>query len=493
MAIRSAGGDSYVMANYLPVCLDPAVRIWLTSLLEESITSWGDLNKKLIESFQATYNRPGSHFDLTQIKQKTNEPLHDYIKQFCTKKIEIPNVPNQQIIAAFQGGIRSNDLVRDIDRRNHDLKLTAQECFEIADKFTSGESALDDIRGKGKKKRSDKPKSSKKEKKRKSDNAVHMMDRLQKNPQTNQPSTDELLSGPCLWHPKGNHKANDCYRLKGFATAALKVAKDPPRRNSKDKTKDDGNKDDSGEFQEPRKEVNFIFGGLDAYVSKRKQKMDLREINSVEPATPQFMRWYEMPFTFDRSDHPKHIPKPGRYLLVLAAMMKEVKFNKVLIDGGSSLDLIFTKTLKELGLSVNDLQPSSSPFHGIVPGKTSVPIGQVSLPVTFGTRENFKTEHILFQVVDFDSAYHAIIGRLVMVKFMAVPCYPYLTLKMPGPNGIISLHSDLRNSFDCDLQSCEMANKQLMLSDQKEIQKAVGMEEQTRAAVPAKKPSKDKI
>ncbi|GJN34392.1 hypothetical protein PR202_gb23048 [Eleusine coracana subsp. coracana] len=50
-AIRSAGGDSYVMSNYPPVCLHPAVRIWLTSLPEESVTSWGDLNRKLIESF----------------------------------------------------------------------------------------------------------------------------------------------------------------------------------------------------------------------------------------------------------------------------------------------------------------------------------------------------------------------------------------------------------------------------------------------------------
>ncbi|GJN16577.1 hypothetical protein PR202_gb03580 [Eleusine coracana subsp. coracana] len=156
-AIQSARGDSYVMANYLPVCLDPVVRIWLTSLLEESITSWGDLNRKLIESFQATCNRPGNHFDLTQIKQKTNEPLRDYIKRFCAKKTKIPNVPDQQIIAAFQGGIRSGDLVHEIGRRNHDLKLTAQECFEIADKFASGESVLDDIWGKGKEKRSDKP------------------------------------------------------------------------------------------------------------------------------------------------------------------------------------------------------------------------------------------------------------------------------------------------------------------------------------------------
>ncbi|GJN40214.1 hypothetical protein PR202_gb29395 [Eleusine coracana subsp. coracana] len=246
--IWSAGGDSYVMANYLPVCLDPAVRIRLTSLPEESITSWEDLNRKLIQSFQATCNRPGNHFDLTRIKQKTDEPLRDYIKQFCAKKTEIPNVPDQQIIAAFQGGIRSDDLVHEIGRRNHYLKLTAQECFEIADKFTSGESALDDIRGKGKEKWSDKPKSTKKDKKRNPNNMVHTVDRLQKNPRTSQPSTDELLSGPCLWHPKGNHKAKDCYRLKGFATAALKVAKDPPRHNSKDKTNDDGDKDDSGEF-----------------------------------------------------------------------------------------------------------------------------------------------------------------------------------------------------------------------------------------------------
>ncbi|GJN40195.1 hypothetical protein PR202_gb29376 [Eleusine coracana subsp. coracana] len=192
-ALWSAGGDSYVMANYLLVCLDPAVWIWLTSLPKGPITSWGDLNKKLIESFQATCNRPGNHFDLTQIKQKTDEPLRDYIKRFCTKKTEIPNVPDQQIIVAFQGGIRSDDLVREIGRRNHDLKLTAQECFEIADKFTSGESALDDIEGKGKEKRSDKPESSKKDKKKKSDHAVHTVDQFQKNPQTNQPSTDELL------------------------------------------------------------------------------------------------------------------------------------------------------------------------------------------------------------------------------------------------------------------------------------------------------------
>ncbi|GJN11696.1 hypothetical protein PR202_ga29906 [Eleusine coracana subsp. coracana] len=68
------------MANYLSVCLEPAVRIWPTSLPERLVTSWEDLNRKLIESFQATCNQSGNHFDLTRIKQKSDESLRHYIK-----------------------------------------------------------------------------------------------------------------------------------------------------------------------------------------------------------------------------------------------------------------------------------------------------------------------------------------------------------------------------------------------------------------------------
>ncbi|GJN34534.1 hypothetical protein PR202_gb23204 [Eleusine coracana subsp. coracana] len=173
-----------MMANYLPVCLEPAVQIWLTSLPDQSITSWGDLNRKFIESFQATCNRLGNHFELTRIKQKADEMLPDYIKRFCAEKTEIPNILDQQVITAFQGGLSSDELVRETDRRNHDLTLTVWECFEIADKFASRESALHDIRGKGKEKRSDKPESSKKDKKRKTDNLAVAVDRLRKTPRT---------------------------------------------------------------------------------------------------------------------------------------------------------------------------------------------------------------------------------------------------------------------------------------------------------------------
>jgi hypothetical protein len=80
----------------------------------------------------------------------------------------------------------------------------------------------------------------------------------------------------------------------------------------------------------------------------------------------------------------------------------------------------------------------------------------VVLAVTFGeTRENYCTEYIKFEVVDFETSYHAILGRPAIAKFMAEP--PYLVLKMPSPASVLSLQGDLKISFDCDTEAVELA------------------------------------
>jgi hypothetical protein len=131
------------------------------------------------------------------------------------------------------------------------------------------------------------------------------------------------------------------------------------------------------------------------------------------------------------------------------------KLNKVLIDGGSGLNVLFTKTLKKMKLDMTHmLTKSTSPFYGIVPGNAAIPLGSVVLPVTFGeTRENYSTEYIKFEVADFETSYHAILGRPAIAKFMAVPHYTYLVLKMPSPAGVLSLQGDLKISFDCDIEA----------------------------------------
>jgi hypothetical protein len=106
---------------------------------------------------------------------------------------------------------------------------------------------------------------------------------------------------------------------------------------------------------------------------------------------------------------------------------------------------------------MSTLTKSTSPLYGIVPGNAAIPLGSVVLPVTFGeTRENYRIECIKFKVADFETSYHAILGRPAIAKFIVVPHYTYLVLKMPCPAGVLTLQGDFKISFDCDTEAVEL-------------------------------------
>ena len=75
----------------------------------------------------------------------------------------------------------------------------------------------------------------------------------------------------------------------------------------------------------------------------------------------------------------------------------------------------------------------------------------------FGSRANFRSEVLTFEVVDFPGSYHAILGRPCYARFMAIPNYTYLKLKMPGPNGVITVSSAFSHAFACDHEHYELA------------------------------------
>jgi hypothetical protein len=111
------------------------------------------------------------------------------------------------------------------------------------------------------------------------------------------------------------------------------------------------------------------------------------------------------------------------------------------MDGGSSLNIIYAETLGLLEIDLSTIWAGAAPFHGIVPGKRVLPLGQLDLHVCFGTPSNFRRETLTFEVVGFRGTYHAALGRPCYAKFMAVPNYMYLKLKMSGPNGVITVGS----------------------------------------------------
>jgi hypothetical protein len=81
------------------------------------------------------------------------------------------------------------------------------------------------------------------------------------------------------------------------------------------------------------------------------------------------------------------------------------------MDAGSGINLIYAKTLRAMHISLEFLKPTDCSFHGIVPWSANYPLGRIALNVCFGNRQNYRREKLDFEVMEWPSQYHAILGR----------------------------------------------------------------------------------
>ncbi|KAK1651599.1 hypothetical protein QYE76_069404 [Lolium multiflorum] len=188
----------------------------------------------------------------------------------------------------------------------------------------------------------------------------------------------------------------------------------------------------------------------------RATKSAFRILNATVPAVPQYVRWSEVPCTFDRQDHPTIVPKEC-YALVVSPRIDGYDFSKCLMDGGASLNIMYLETLERMNLTKEQLKHSNTEFHGVVPGKKANSLGSITLPVAFGDLHKFREERITFEVVPFKSSYHVIFGRPTYHKFHARACYIYNMLKIPGPNGMITVSGDYKKAHECKLGEAAFA------------------------------------
>ena len=114
----------------------------------------------------------------------------------------------------------------------------------------------------------------------------------------------------------------------------------------------------------------------------------------------------EQPIVWSREDHPPRVDNPGQLAFVVAPQVGGYKFTKVLMDGGSS-NILYHDTFCRMNLTDKDLKPSSTIFHGMVPGKSAYPVGKIALEVAFGDDRDYRAETLTFEVVKIKSPYHA--------------------------------------------------------------------------------------
>ena len=143
--------------------------------------------------------------------------------------------------------------------------------------------------------------------------------------------------------------------------------------------------------------------------------------------------------------------------MVLDPIINGYHLTHVLMDGGSSLNLIYQGTVHRMGIDPSRISQSSATFEGVIPGVKAYGRGSVVLEVTFGSPGNSRSEQLLFTISPFQSRYHALLGRTAFARFNALPHYGYLTLKMPGPRGVITVNGSTELSLRAEEYATALA------------------------------------
>jgi hypothetical protein len=181
-------------------------------------------------------------------------------------------------------------------------------------------------------------------------------------------------------------------------------------------------------------------------LSNRHFKQLLQEIAAAQPSSGnRLMKWSISKTGFDEEDHPTSIKCVGTIPLLCTPTINNIAVNHTLIDGGAGLNIIFIEVFEKMQVPYHRLMPTR-PFFGVTEGST-MPIGQVRLPVTFGTRDNYRTESLDFDVAYIALSYNAILGYPALARFMAATHHGFNVLKIPGANGTITVRCNEKDAL----------------------------------------------
>jgi hypothetical protein len=126
--------------------------------------------------------------------------------------------------------------------------------------------------------------------------------------------------------------------------------------------------------------------------------------------------------------------------MVISCVIKGFLVHNVLLDTGSAADIIFAKAFRQMQEPEDKIHDATRPLCGF--GRRQiVALGKITMPVTFGYVHNTRTEQVVFDIVDMEYPYNAIIGRGTLNSFeKAILHLAYRFMKIPSEQGPIAVH-----------------------------------------------------
>jgi hypothetical protein len=407
-----------------------------------------------IRSFHGMHEHLSTAEILKTIRQKHDESLWDYVKHFCNARNAIRYIQDIEIINAFCDGGSDIKTVDEITIKKPktvvDLLIVADVCIEASE----ARARLLESHGKGSsKKKHDNWEVNATDHGDYRDHKEHGDHEYRGNCQ--QQSSKQKEKRPFHWpvdaekwceiHHTVRHGLEECKTFldrKTMPPPAAPVAQEP--RRGEYHWADPDNEDQM-------EEINVIFGRSMSIASKTYGKKLEREISLARCIEPRRkMKWSDMDISFGLEDHLETELSDRNLPFVVNLPIGRHKVAKLLIDNGASLNLITRKSFIKMGLNLKDLTPVHDMFHGIIPGQSSTPIGQIDLNVSYETGDNKCKDMLMFEVASFDFGYNCIIRRSFLLKFMVVTYTFNAMMKMLGPKGVIIINTDQRDALVCE-------------------------------------------
>ncbi|XP_023912551.1 uncharacterized protein LOC112024147 [Quercus suber] len=263
----------------------------------------------------------------------------------------------------------------------------------------------------------------------------------------------------CRFHRDHGHDTADCYDLKQQIETLIRQGKlqkfvskertdpappeHPPRR-------------DNDRPRPPVGDIRMIVGGMATRPSKRARKMYLRMVQNVQlTGLVQNVAQRESPIIEFSEEDAQRLHHPHDDALVVSLQVGDYNLHRVLVDNGSSADILYYPTYQQMKISRERLVPTNAPLVGFGGAKV-FPLGAVTLAVTGGDYPQQITKDVTFLVVDHSSAYNAILGRPTLNAWRAATSTYHLMMKFPMEYGVGELRGNQIAARECYVAMMEM-------------------------------------
>ena len=143
---------------------------------------------------------------------------------------------------------------------------------------------------------------------------------------------------------------------------------------------------------------------------------------------------------------------PHDDLLVIRTVVANKTIHRVLVDNGSSADIIFASAFDRMGIRRDKLEPVSTHLRGFY-GEKVLSLGSIKLVLTLGDPPCQATTAVKFLIVDALSAYNMLLGRPSLNAIKAIPSAYHMMIKFPTTGGVGMVRGDQRMARECYLAS----------------------------------------